>query len=33
MSMYKRDFLIKDENIFDKYNEIWRKVNKINKKI
>ena len=32
MSMYKKDFLIKDENFFDKYNEIWGKVNKINKK-
>ena len=32
MSMYKKDFLIKNENFFDKYNEIWGKVNKINEK-
>ena len=26
MSMYKKYFLLKDENFFDKYNEIWEKV-------
>ena len=32
MSMYKKDFLINDENFFDKYNEIWEKVSNIIKK-
>ena len=32
MSMYKKDFLINDENFFDKYNEIWKKVSNIIKK-
>ena len=40
MSICKRDidktkcmnFLIKEENFFDKYNEIWEKVSNVNKK-
>ena len=31
--MYKRDFLIKDEKFFDKYNEFWEKVSNVIKKI
>ena len=26
------NFLIKEENFFDKYNEIWEKVSNVNKK-
>ena len=41
MIIYRRDFdktkctyfLIKDENLFDEYNEIWEKVSNIIKKI
>ena len=33
MGMYHKDFLIKDEKPFDKYNKIWEKVSNIIKKI
>ena len=33
MGMYNKDFLIKDEKPFDKYNKIWEKVSNIIKKI
>ena len=33
MSMYKRDFLIKDEKFFDKLDEIWGKGSNIIKTI
>ena len=32
MSRYKRDFMIKDEKVFDKYNGVWEKVSNIIKK-
>ena len=32
MSRYKRDFMIKDEKAFDKYNGVWEKVSNIIKK-